>query len=328
MKRIPAFALAVLALAVLAGCSGGGAGDRPVVRVGYMANVSHAAPLAGFSRERGSFAKAMPSVALEPRVFATGAESLEGIRAGTVDMAYVGPGPAITAYWEARDVVIVSGSVSGGSVLVVRSEAGIETVDDLKGKTVGVPHPGNSQDVLLRYQLALHGLRTAETGGPVTVLAVPAPEILARFQSGELDAALVPEPWGSRLEREAGARALLGSAEIFNEGAYPAAVLVARKVFAEQNPEIVRAFAEANRTVVEEIGADRDGTARILTGEIRRHTGQRVSEEDVRRGLRRCAFTPDITQHAVHVFANLVEVAGYKADPTASLDGILWSPAP
>ncbi len=315
--------------AVLAGCAKtGDAGGKPVVRVGFLPNVTQAVPLVGFSRERKTFEKAMPSVSVEPKVFNAGPGAIEAIRAGAVDMAYIGPAPAITAYWKGQDIVILAGSVSGGSVLVARPGVGIDSVADLAGKKVAVPQVGNTQDVLLRYQLALNGLRSAESGGKVTVQPIPNPDILALFQRGQLDAALVPEPWGSRMEREAGARVLLGSAEIFNEGRYPVTVLVARKDYAEQNPEIVKAFVEANRSLAEEIGRDPGAVAKLLVEETRRHTGQRVPEDDIRRALRRCQFTPEITQHSVHVFANLVEVAGYKTDITASLDGILWRPTP
>jgi ABC-type nitrate/sulfonate/bicarbonate transport system substrate-binding protein len=100
------------------------------------------------------------------------------------------------------------------------------------------------------------------------------------------------------------------------------------KEFAEKNPDAVKAFVAANRQLSDEIAKDPGAAAPVLVNEIRRLSGQKVSDEIIRRALKRCRLTPDITQHDVHVFANLVEVAGYKSDITASLDGVLWRSTP
>jgi NitT/TauT family transport system substrate-binding protein len=134
----------------------------------------------------------------------------------------------------------------------------------------------------------------------------------------------VPEPWGSRLEREAGATVILGSAELFARGKYSAALLVARKDFVTAHPEAARALVEATNAITSRIAKDPQRIAGALARDIRRVSGKDVPEEDIRRALNRCRFTPDIRQQDLNIFANLVEVAGYKQDLTASLDGILW----
>jgi NitT/TauT family transport system substrate-binding protein len=178
--------------------------------------------------------------------------------------------------------------------------------------------------VLLRYQLADNGLRSTEDGGTVTVQTIENANLLPLFQRGQLDAACLPEPWASRLEREAGATVVLGSAQLFNGGQYSAALLVARKDFVTQHPEEARALARATDAITERIAKNPQAVAGRLASEIHRVSGKTVPEEDIRHALARCRFTNRIRQHDLSVFANLVEVAGYKKDPAASLDGILW----
>jgi len=319
--------LVVLAV-LLAGCGGEALGGRQKVRVGFIPEVGQAVPLVGYSRERGVFEKDMPDLSLQHKAFRTGAEVVAALRAGDLDMAFVGPAPVITAFWERGDIVILAGSTSGGDILLARPGAKVASVTDLSGKTVAVRELGSTEDVLLRFQMALNGLRSKDAGGKVDIQAMEGKDIVAKLVDGQIDAACVSEPWASRLEREAGATVLLGSAEIFNEGRYPGAVLVARKDFAEANPATVQAFADSAKNLAEAVGKDPESYVSVLAREIRSHSGDRVTEEEVRRSLKRCRFTPQVTQHEVHVFANLIEVAGYKQDMTASLDGVLWRPTP
>jgi NitT/TauT family transport system substrate-binding protein len=321
---IPVLAVA----AALAGCSGGPArapkGGDAAVRLGYMPNVTHAAALIGLSDGKDGYAATLPKTVVRGTLFNAGPAIIEALRAGALDAAFIGPGPAITAYWRGKDVVILTNAVDGGSALVARAGSNVKSVKDLGGKKVSVPQVGNTQDVLLRYQLADNGLRSTEDGGTVTVQTIENANLLPLFQRGQLDAACLPEPWASRLEREAGATVVLGSAQLFNGGQYSAALLVARKDFVTQHPEEARALARATDAITERVAKNPQAVAGRLASEIHRVSGKTVPEEDIRHALARCRFTNRIRQHDLSVFANLVEVAGYKKDPAASLDGILW----
>ena len=49
--------------------------------------------------------------------------------------------------------------------------------------------------------LSDNGLKTVEEGGTVTVTAVENADVQNMMDQGNIDAALVPEPWGSTLVR-------------------------------------------------------------------------------------------------------------------------------
>ena len=80
----------------------------------------------------------------------------------------------------------------------------------------------------------------------MTVTAVENADVQNMMDQGNIDAALVPEPWGSTLV-ENGAEIVLDYDEVYADGDYPVAVVVVRKDFLEENPEIVSAFLEKHQ---------------------------------------------------------------------------------
>src|SRR5687768_15175960 len=90
--------LFLVAWAVLFGDPGGThAAGKERVRLGYFPNLTHAAGLAGMAR--GEFQRALPpGVVVDPKVFNAGPEAMEALLAGEVDVAYVGPSPAVNTY--------------------------------------------------------------------------------------------------------------------------------------------------------------------------------------------------------------------------------------
>ena len=206
---VAGFVLMGIALAVFGGEQD--TGDR--VRVAYFPNIGHAIPIVGL--EQGFFS--LDGMTVETRVFDSGPQAVESLFAKSIDMAYVGPGPAVNAFLKSNsDVLILSGAASGGSSFIVQADSGIKTVDDLHHKVVAAPQIANTQDVSMRTWLAENGLKTAERGGTVLTLNVANPEIYTLFKKGDIDAAWVPEPWATMIVKE-----LNGKRLFFEEDLWP-----------------------------------------------------------------------------------------------------------
>src|ERR1700748_2436027 len=131
---------AVVGVALLvAGCSSGGssssssaaaggtssataAAAAPVtVRLGYLANITHAPAL--LAVKSGYFTKELVSAGtVRTSTFTSGTQETTAILAGQLDAAYVGPNPAINAWQKSggKDIKIISGAASGGAALVVK----------------------------------------------------------------------------------------------------------------------------------------------------------------------------------------------------------------
>src|SRR4051812_13183287 len=223
-------ALAVLAavpLALgLAACGGTSSADDSAsggapaeLRLGYFANVTHAAALIGV--QQGFFADELGTTKLSTQVFNAGPDEVEALFAGALDAAYIGPSPTINAYGQSDGdaIRIISGAASGGAQLVVRD--GIDSPADLQGTTLASPQLGNTQDVALRTWLTAQGLdNSVDGGGDVTVEPTPNSEIPNLFQAGELDGAWVPEPYASTLVLKAGGHVLVNEKDLWPGGQF------------------------------------------------------------------------------------------------------------
>src|SRR5512136_282741 len=165
--RRPHLAVSLMLIVMLipsaAGCAGPAAPAGPVtMRVGYFPNITHSQALIGMAR--GDFATALgPNVTLDAKVFNAGPSVIEALFAGQLDLAYIGPNPAINGYVksEGQALRVIAGATSGGAALIVRADAAIAQPADFAGKKIASPQLGNTQDVALRAYLAANGLKTS-----------------------------------------------------------------------------------------------------------------------------------------------------------------------
>lgn len=170
--RFVLLACAVFAVAALTGLSLAPAarGEPVTLRVGHFPNITHVQALVahGLSRQgRGWFEQRLgPDVKIEWFVYNAGPSAMEAIFADAIDLTYVGPSPAINAYAKARgeDIRIVAGAVEGGAALVVQPDPALRGPADFRGKKLGTPQLGNTQDVAARAWLAAGGLRITLRG--------------------------------------------------------------------------------------------------------------------------------------------------------------------
>lgn len=235
------FLLGLLALLAVpaAGCkkSGGAADPNAPLRLGFFPNVTHAQALVG--NAEGLFAAQAGVGRLEVKQFNAGPAAMEALVAGSLDVSYVGPGPAINTYLKAgRELRIIAGAVNGGAVLVTRSA---KSAAELKGKKLASPQIGNTQDIALRHWLKEQGLTAAsDSGADVQVVPLSNPDILGQYLQGGLEGAWVPEPWGARMLAEGGGQILVDERDLWPERRFPTTVLVTtRKVLETRRPQVL-----------------------------------------------------------------------------------------
>ena len=231
--------------------------ERVTLRLGYFPNITHAPALVGVSE--GTFAEALgANVDLETVTFNAGPSVIEALFAGQIDASYIGPNPAINGYVRSNGEAlrIVAGATSGGALLIVRSEAGIEDPGDLAGRRIATPQLGNTQDVALRIYLAEHGLAAREQGGDVEVTPTSNADTLSLFSRGDVDAAWVPEPWATRLIQEAGGEVFLDERELWPDGDFVTTHLIVRTEFLDEHPDVVERLVGGHVEAVERIAAE------------------------------------------------------------------------
>lgn len=288
--------------AVLSGCGKSSGSDE--LTIGYFNNVTHAQAL--YMKATGSMEEALPEgMKLNWTAFNAGPAEVEALFAGDIDIGYIGPVPAVTANVKSKgDVKILSGVSKAGAVLVKSPEADIKTAADLDGKTVAIPQIGNTQHLCLLKLLEDNSLSPVDKGGTVDVTAVENADVMNMMDQGNIDAALVPEPWGTTLEQN-GAQIVLDYDEVYKEGDYPVAVVVVRSEFMEENPEVVEAFLKDHEKVTEHITADTAEASAVVNKEINDATGKSLDETILSGAFGKIVFTTDVNEDAIREFADI-----------------------
>lgn len=311
MKAYKAILLGVIATIGLLGITGCGAGsqNKNQVSIGYFNNVTH--PQALLMKAEGSLEESLgEEITVKWNAFNAGPAEVEALFSGDIDIGYIGPVPAINANVKSQgDVVVLSGATSGGAVLIGREGTGIEKVEDLSGKTVAIPQIGNTQHLCLLHLLSEHGLKPDTEGGTVKVTAVANADVANLMERGDIDAALVPEPWGTTL-LEKGAELLLDYDQIYLDGEYNVAVVVVRKEFLEKNPELVETFLEQHELATQKIVEDQENSLQTINTELDNATGKSLSREVISQAFQRIGVSTELNRESLEGFAQISEEQG------------------
>ncbi len=272
-----------------------GAGAPPSsVQLGFFPNVTHAPALVGVAE--GTFTEALGDTRLETFTFDAGTEAAEALLAGSLDLTFIGPNPAINAWGKSNGeaIRIVAGSTSGGAFLVVKPE--ITSADQLKGKKIASPSLGNTQDVALRAWLKEQGYETTpEGGGDVTILPQKNSITLESFISGGIDGAWVPEPWATRLIEEGGGIVLVDERDVWadTDGQFVTTHLIVRTEFLNEHPDTVKAIIEGLAAAIDAIEADPAKAQADVVAQIGDITGKDPDADVIATSFANLTFTLD-----------------------------------
>jgi sulfonate transport system substrate-binding protein len=288
----PRAALALLLALVAASCSKPQeAAPQPankqelktVVRVGYQKIGS---PFLLKARADSlNKALAASGASVEWIEFQAGPPILEAMRGGAVDIGYTGETPPVFA--QAGDVPFVYVATDPPSpkseAILVKQDAKLSKLSDLKGKKIALNRGSNVHYLLLR---ALDKAQLSLADVQVTYLA-PA-DARQAFTSGQVDAWVIWDPFQAAAEI-AGARVLAdGEGLVDNRFFY-----LARREFAEQQPELVRTVLKEFATLSEWAGTHVEDASQLLA------TSSGVAIEALRSAEKRHAYglqpiTPEV----------------------------------
>jgi len=281
------------------------------VRIANFPNITHSQALVG--RANGQFQKALgESAVIEWKTFNAGPAEIEALFAGEVDIGYIGPGPAINGYTKSKgDLQIIAGATDAGAILVTRTDLVLNNVKELSGKRVAVPQFGNTQDLSLRNILRENGLQDTTKGGTVEVRQADNPDIKTLLEKGEIDAALVPEPWGARLISEVKANVLLDHKQVWRDGNYTTAVVVARTKFIQDHPDVVEKFLRTHVELTSYINTNPEQAKELINSQIKEATGKPLAKEILDAAFLRLTVTNDPEKDSVVDFVKLSVDAGF-----------------
>jgi NitT/TauT family transport system substrate-binding protein len=315
--RKPAFGAgvgAVVAAALLlAGCGsssgspgsgGSGSDSAPVtVRLGFLANITHAPALIGV--EKGFYTSALGKAGkLSTTVYNSGTQETTAILAGQLDAAYVGPNPAINAWQKSGGtaIKIVSGVATGGASVVV--QPGITSAAQLKGKSVATPSLGNTQDVAVRYWLKQNGVTTTTTGGgEVSVRPVaPNSDAVLEFKSGQIAGGSEPSPYDVEMVKD-------GGKVLFSEPGVTT-LLVVTQSFLQAHPAIVSDLLKGQIQANDYIAKNPSAAQAAANAELTALTGKGIKSSILPAAFKEITFTNDPDASSLSTDAQDAESVG------------------
>lgn len=319
-------AAVAIAIAVVALTQSAKQEEENTVRVAFFPNIGHSIAIVGMEREIFS-EKLGNQTTIKTRLFDSGPQVIEAMFANEIDLAYVGPGPAINGFLKSdgKSLRILAGAASSGVSLVVNPNSGIKSPSDFSGKRIAAPQIGNTQDVSLRSFLFQNDLKPAEKGGTVYVINVVNPDIFTLFSKGELDAAWVPEPWATRLVQQLGGIRLFQEKDLWPDQKFSSAVLIVRSEFLENHHDIVQKWVEAHVETSEWINGHRDETEIIYNDFLKKNTGKTLHPEILHEAFSNLQITSDPIESSVYTFAERANTLGYLGREGYSLEGIFYT---
>jgi NitT/TauT family transport system substrate-binding protein len=293
---------------------GAAAASAVTVRLGFLANITHAPAL--IALKNGYFKTALGSAgSVSPTVYSSGTEETTAILAGQLDAAYVGPNPAINA-WEKSGgtaIKVVSGVATGGAEIVVKSS--VSGASQLKGQTLDTPSLGNTQDVALRYWLKQNGLATTATGGGDVLVkpTTPNSDAVLEFQSGQIAGASEPAPYDVEMVEDGG-KVLLSEPGATTD-------LMVTQTFLSAHPAIVTDLLKANLQALNYIKSDPTAAEAAANAEYEAYTGKAIKASLVAASFKQIDFTADPDTASFSTDASQAVSLGLLKEPV-SLTGI------
>ena len=207
--------------------------------------------------------------------FATSSDRMSAVMAGNVDLAGTGVVSSLALMAAgARQFQVIATPNNFGRAEGVLVREDVTSVAGLKGKKIGVTY-ASSAHVLLLDVLRQAGM---DPDKDVSIINLPATNILSAYQGGQIDAAVAWTPAFDRIKAVPGTRVLLDDTafSLYKQYAITPGpdVLLTRAKLGKENPEAVRKFLQA----VFEANAMLSGQPEEAAGVLLELTG--LSKED------------------------------------------------
>lgn len=256
---------------------------------------------------------------IEERMFAKGIDINPAIVAGEIDASAAALDAAIAGRAAGVPIVVVAGFARGGARLVVRPDAGIRALKDLKGKKVGVAR-GGAQELLLLAELAKAGLSWSDKPGKdVLVLYLPFADLNQALMAKNIDAMCQSEPYSSQaINRKFGVELLKPYDTPIGEPIR--ALVITEKLYKERRDVAQRfllCFVEATKKFIDE-----PRTAEKFVREVM--FKNQISAEDYQDAIGNSPFSYDITLQHVQITTDLMAKygVGKMANPPKAGDWV------
>lgn len=275
------------------------------LRVGYLRVMDDAQAIV--AHEGGYYKKHGLDVELVE--FQSGTDLIKAIVGGQLDTGVLGFTNA--ASWSSRgaDLKVVGGAQHGFHAIVVREDAGIQSVADLKGKMLASQKEGSTADTVLR------GVVFRDAGlqpGDVNVLGV-SPQVAVQSLVGKrVDAAFLFEPQARIAQLVAPTKQIYEIGEVWP---FPCMVVITSgKVLSERKDAVWKSL-DAQKEAIDLLQNKPEEAARLIASyfiaepRLKTYDGREIPREDViRDAIKSQTFSPILTPKEIERMQEIADI--------------------
>lgn len=206
------------------------------IRIGYQVspNGELVAKALGLAEQK------FPNVKISWLKFDSGRDVNTAIASGSIDFGLVGTPPGASGISQGlpNKIYYIHDVIGESEALVVQDTSDIQSLQDLKGKTVATTY-GSTSHFSLLSALKQESINATD----IKIIDMQAPDLLAAWQRGDIDGAYTWQPVQSRLLAENG-RIIITSKEVAEMGALTGEFGVVHNDFIAKYPKAVKLYIE------------------------------------------------------------------------------------
>ena len=211
------------------------------LKVGYIRVMDDAQVMV--AKEAGLYEKHGLNVELVE--FSSGTDLIKAIVGGQLDTGVLGFTNAVAWASKGANLKVVGGAQRGYHSILVREETGIETVADLKGKTLASQRQGSTADAVLRG-VTLKGANLE--AGDLNIMGVSPAVAVQSLVSGRVDAAFLFEPYDRIARLVAPVKQIYEIGEVWP---FPCMVVITAGETLDKRKEAIWSSLDAQRDAID-----------------------------------------------------------------------------
>ena len=215
-------------------------------------------------KSEGYLEEAFPDSEIKWVKFDSGGDVNTAVAGGSIDFGLAGSSPVSNGL--ASDIPYkvpwIHDIIGEAESLVATEDSGVTDLAGLEGKKVATPLASTSH-----YSLLVALKDAGVDPNSVTVVDLEPEAILAAWTRGDIDAAYVWSPTLDELKADGGT-VLTTSAELAKKGKVTADLAVVTNEFADQYPDAVQTWVDAQNKAVELYKADPETAAAAIASEL------------------------------------------------------------
>lgn len=232
-------------------------------------------------------------------------ELMDALNSGRVDGASVLIELAMKSKEQGIGLKAVALGHKDGNVIITSND--IDSAEDLKGKTIAIPHRQSSHNILLNDALAASGL----TIDDINVTELAPTEMPSALAGGQIDGYCVAEPFGAKAVSLNAGKVLFESAELWEDSLCCGLVLTDK--FIEKNSGNAKIFAESYRQAGKNLTKEKalETAEKYLSQEkeVLELSLQWISYDDL-----------NITEESYNILTDKVKTYGLSENPPSYAD--------